>query len=77
MTEGKHGHPHGESHHRHEDTSRCIVAVWQPSCYAYGVFYEGYYHQCLRLRGHGRKGFFCKQHAKKYKEGYNRKCDKE
>ena len=49
-----------------EDTTRCIVDVWKPGSW--------HGHQCSRKRGYGRKGLFCKQHAKQYKD---RKCDKE
>ena len=40
-----------------EDPTRCVEEVWQQI----GPFY-----QCLRKRGYGERGEYCKQHAKKH-----------
>ena len=46
------GNPKGVA----EDPARCVQEVWPDRGMAY---------QCLRKRGHGRHGAYCKQHAKK------------
>lgn len=46
------GKPTGEK----EDPELCLEEVWD----------RFMAHQCLRRRGHGPDGAFCKQHAKKY-----------
>ncbi len=43
-----------------EDVTRCIEEVWPQQ--------SGWIpYQCHRKRGHGPKGLYCKQHAKKHK----------
>jgi hypothetical protein len=49
------GNPKGVS----EDETRCRGEVWPTS----GLWIP---YQCLRKRGHGLNGWFCKQHAKRY-----------
>lgn len=43
-----------------EDKARCIMCVSVPGRWIS-------FHQCFRKRGHGPKGEYCKQHAKKVK----------
>lgn len=50
------GNPKGVA----EDETRCAEKVWSR-------FQPGGY-QCLRKRGYGPKGEYCKQHAKKFEE---------
>lgn len=46
-----------------EDPTRCAEEVADPPRYIL-------FHQCLRKRGHGKDGLYCKQHAKFHpKEG--------
>lgn len=47
------GNPEGTT----EDETRCIKEVWEQ-----GRVIRAY--QCLRKRGHGPEGLYCKQHAK-------------
>lgn len=53
------GNPNG----RKEDVSCCRYEVWPNTRFSIP-------YQCNRKRGHGYKGWFCKQHAKKYPENY-------
>lgn len=48
------GNPRGNA----EDITRCIREVWPSS----GSFIS---RQCLKKRGHGRDGLYCKQHGVK------------
>lgn len=50
------GNPKGSP----EDKTRCIEEIWPSS----GGWIP---YQCSRKRGHGKKGLYCKQHAKKCK----------
>ena len=45
-----------------ERTDRCIAEVSEPPHYIHRS-------QCLRKRGHGPDGLYCKQHAKMVEEG--------
>lgn len=45
-----------------EDLTRCREEVWPGN----GGGWIPY--QCLRKRGHGKGGEFCKQHARKYED---------
>ena len=40
-----------------EDRTRCVEEVWPERGVAY---------QCLRKRGHGTHGAYCKQHARRH-----------
>ena len=60
------GNPRGHS----EDPNRCIVQVW-PRRGGWAPY------QCLRKRGHGPGGLFCKQHAKMVAEGHHLWLDKQ
>jgi len=42
-----------------EDLKRCVVEIYAPKCHSY---------QCLRPRGNGHNGLFCKQHARMIEE---------
>lgn len=50
------GNPMGQR----EDPVRCIKEVWPQDG-------RSIPYQCLRKRGHGKDGLYCKQHAKKEK----------
>ena len=52
-----------------EDERLCIVEVHD----SHGWLY----HQCLRKRGYGENGLYCKQHAKMIKEGRYVFCGEE
>jgi len=53
----------GNSKGQQEDISCCRYKVWPNTCGPTP-------HQCKRKRGFGYKGWFCKQHAKRYPEDY-------
>ena len=40
-----------------EDKDRCVAEAYDRSGF-------GHFYQCLRKRGHGPDGLYCKQHAK-------------
>jgi hypothetical protein len=42
-----------------QDLARCVVEVWPND----GSYLPS---QCQRKRGHGRGGFYCKQHARQF-----------
>ena len=48
----------GDPNGRKEDESLCIEEVWSNDRWSKG-------YQCLRKRGHGPNGLFCKQHGNK------------
>ena len=47
----------------------CKGAKENVACCIAEIAHDYFFCQCSRKRGHGEKGLFCKQHAKKIAEG--------
>lgn len=58
-TKRRYGQWAGDPNGFPEDESRCIVEVYPSG----GILFP---HQCLRKRGYGSHGLYCKQHARKF-----------
>ena len=61
IMERRYGQWAGNPNGMEEDHQRCIKEVWPITTNA------GWHpYQCLRRRGYGESGLYCKQHAKKH-----------